>query len=84
MRHAGTQVFLFGLGESDSLALEALHDSGGSAVVADWEASGAFAAQVLASVEEDVPGGIARAWDALRAGVARVDGPVRLVVGKKI
>ncbi len=84
MRRAGTQVFLFGLGEHDLLALEALRDGGGSAIVADWEASGAFAAQVLASVEEDVPGGITRAWDALRAGVVRVNGPVKLVVGKKI
>ncbi len=84
MRRAAAQVFLFGLGEHDPLALEALRDGGGSAVVADWEASGAFAGQVLASVEEDVPGGITRAWDALRAGVARVNGPVKLVIGKKI
>jgi len=84
MRRAGAEVFLFGLGEHDPLALEALRDGGGSAVVADWEASGAFAAQVLGSVEEDVPGGIMRAWDALRAGATRVDGPVKLVIGKKI
>lgn len=84
MRGAGASVFLLGLGEHDPLALEALRDGGGMAVVADWEASGAFPAQVLVSVEEDVRGGIARAWDALRAGVPRVDGPVRLVAGKKI
>ena len=84
MRRAGVEIFLFGLAEHDPLALEALRDGGGSAVVADWEASGAFAAQVLVSVEEDVPGGMMRAWDALRAGVTRVDGPVKLVIGKKI
>jgi hypothetical protein len=84
MRRAGTQVFLLGLAEHDSLALEALRDGGGSAVVADWLASGAYAAQVLASIEVDVPGGITRAWDALRAGVGHVDGPVRVATGKKI
>ena len=83
MQRAGALVFLLGLGEHDGLALEALHDNGGTAVVSDWQASGAFPDQVLASVEEDVPGGITRALEALRAGTTRVDGPVKLVIGKR-
>jgi hypothetical protein len=83
MQRAGTLVFLLGLGEHDGLALEALFDAGGVAVVSDWQASGAFPDQVLASVEDDVPGGITRALDALRAGTALADGPVRLVIGKR-
>jgi hypothetical protein len=84
LRSAGAEIFLLGLGEHDPLGLEALHDSGGTAVVSDWQVSGAFPSQVLLSVEEDVPGGITRALDALRAGISLVQGPVRLVSGKKI
>jgi len=84
MRRGGVEIFLLGLGERDPQGLEALRDAGGLAVVADWRVSGAFAAQVMLSIEEDVPGGITHALDALRAGVVRVQGPVRLVSGKKI
>lgn len=84
MRRAGAEIFLVGLGERNPVALEALRDNEASAVVADWAASGASAGQVLLSVEADVPGGITLAWDALRSGVGRVDGPVKLVAGKKI
>jgi hypothetical protein len=84
LRRAGAEVFLFGLGEQDPLGLEAIRDSGGKAIVSDWQVSGAFAAQVMLSVEADVPGGITRALDALRTGVVRVQGPVVLVSGKKI
>jgi len=84
LRRAGVEVFLLGLGENDPLGLEALRDAGGKAVLADWQVSGAFPSQVLMSVEEDVPGGITRALDALRAGASLVQGPVRLVSGKKI
>ncbi|MGO9308867.1 MAG: hypothetical protein ACLQDL_07585 [Spirochaetia bacterium] len=84
MRRAGVEIFLLGLGENDPLGLEALHDAGGAAVLADWQVSRAFPAQVLLSIEEDVPGGIRRALDALRAGVPLVQGPVKLVSGKKI
>jgi hypothetical protein len=84
MRGEGVAVFLLGLGDRDPDGLEALRDAGGRAVVADWQSSGAFREQVLASVEEDVRGGIAKALDALRTGTPRVEGPVRLVVGKKI
>jgi hypothetical protein len=84
MRRAGAEVFLIGLGEQDPMGLEALRDNGGRAIVADWQVSGAFRAQVMLSVEEDVAGGITRALDALRTNVARVQGPVKLVSGKKI
>jgi hypothetical protein len=84
MRQAGAEIFLFGLGEDDPLGLEALRDSGGSAVFADWQMSGAFPEQVLMSIEEDVAGGITQAMAALRAGVGRVQGRVSLVSGKKI
>jgi hypothetical protein len=84
MRRAGAEVFLLGLGQHNSLGLKALHDDGGIAVLADWELSSAFPSQVLLSIEEDVPDGIMRALDALNAGVSLVQGPVRLVRGKKI
>jgi hypothetical protein len=84
LRRDGAEVFLLGLGELDPLGLEALRDGGGRAVVADWQVSGAFAAQVMLSVEADMPGGITQALDALRTGVVRVQGPVVLVSGKKI
>jgi hypothetical protein len=84
MRRGGAEIFLLGLGENDPVGLEAVRDAGGSAVVADWQSSGAFADQVLFAVEDDMPGGITRALDSLRSGVVRVQGPVRLVRGKKI
>jgi hypothetical protein len=84
MRGEGVEVFLLGLGERDPVGLEALRDSGGVAVVSDWEASGALPAQVLASVEEDVPGGIAQALAAAKSGARRAEGPVRVVRGRKI
>jgi hypothetical protein len=84
MRGEGVQIFLLGLGERDPVGLEALRDGGGAAVVSDWQASGALPAQVLVSVEEDVPGGITRALAAAKSGATRVDGPVRAVRGRKI
>jgi hypothetical protein len=81
MHRQGVQVFLLGMGSLDAWALEVLQGSGGSAVVADWASSGAFPAQVFLSVEEDIPGGIARAL--ARVGrVSSVRGPVRLVSGR--
>ena len=76
-------MFLLGLGERDPVGLEALREGGGAAVVSDWQASGAFPAQVLASVEEDVPGGIARAL-ASKSAARSVAGPVKVVRGRKI
>jgi len=84
MRGEGVAVFLLGLGERDPVGLEALRDGGGAAVVSDWQASGAFPAQVLVSVEEDVPGGIARALAASKSGTRSVAGPVKVVRGRKI
>lgn len=82
MRARGVEVFLPRLGVLTGACLEALRDAGGSAVVADWSASGAFAAQVFLSVEEDVAGGIGQCL----AGKARPgtvhQGPVRIVCGK--
>jgi len=80
-RSEGVAVFLLGLGERDPVGLQALHDFGGSAVVSDWQGSGPFADQVLVSVDEDVPGGIAQALTAARSGASTVAGPVRLVRG---
>ena len=84
MRGEGVAVFLLGLGERDPVGLEALRDGGGAAVVSDWQASGAFPAQVLVSVEEDVPEGIARAISASKSGAGSVAGPVKVVRGRKI
>jgi hypothetical protein len=81
MRRDGAQILLLGMGSLDAYALEVLLGTGGSAVVADWAASGAFPGQVFMSVEEDIPGGIARAF--AEAGRARsVRGPVRLQGGR--
>ena len=80
MRADGVQVFLLGLGERDAAGLEALRDAGAKAVVSDWEQSAPLPSQVLASVEEDVEGGITRAL-AVRDGSRVVQGPVHLVEG---
>ncbi len=81
MHRAGAQVFLLGLGSLDPWALEVLKSTGGSAVVAGWSASRPFPDQVLLSVEQDVPAGVARALAAAARGVQRVDGPVTIVSG---
>jgi len=80
MRADGVQVFLLGLGERDPVGLEALRDGGAAAVVSDWRHSSPLASQVLASVEEDVEGGISLAL-AASGGSRVVQGPVRLVEG---
>jgi hypothetical protein len=81
MHRDGVRIFLLGMGSLDAWALEVLQGTGGSAVVADWAASGAFPPQVFLSVEDDIPGGIDRALAA--AGRAReARGPVRLVPGR--
>jgi hypothetical protein len=81
LRAQGIDVFLVGLGSLDPWALEVLKTSGGKAVLAGWRASGAFGSQVLLAVEQDVPGGIARALSASSRGQASVEGPVILVTG---
>ena len=50
----------------------------------EGETAGDFPGSVLASVEDDVPAGIARALDAVGTPGARVAGPVRIVRGGKI
>jgi hypothetical protein len=81
MRKEGVEVFLLGMGALDAWALEVLKETGGSAVVCDWASSRAFPRQVFLSVEEDLPGGVARALGS-RGGVHAVNGPVRLVSGR--
>ncbi len=81
MRRAGTAVFLLGLGSMDPWALEVMKADGGSAVLAGWRVSGAFPEQVLLSVEENVPAGIALALAAERRGLKEVTGPVTLASG---
>ena len=82
MRKQGVEVFLLGLGSLNPSALDALRTGGGSAVLADGAASGAFPQQVLLSVENDVTRGIVLALEAPRTGVKEIRGPVRLVAGK--
>ncbi len=81
MSQEGVEVFLFDTGSFDPWCLEVLRSDGGMAVVADWAASRAFPRQVFLSIEEDVPGGIARAL-AAPAKEQRVMGPVHVVVGE--
>jgi basic membrane lipoprotein Med (substrate-binding protein (PBP1-ABC) superfamily) len=84
MRSEGVSVFLLGLGERNPDGLEAVRDAGARAVVSDWRSSGPLPSQVLASVEEEVTAGVRLALRALTAGTPRVEGPVRVVSGKKL
>jgi hypothetical protein len=81
MRQAGVEIFLLGTGALDPWCLEVMSSAGGSAVVADWATSGAFARQVFLSVEEDIPQGIGRALAAPSSQPGPVAGPVRIVSG---
>ena len=81
LRRAGVSVVLIGLGSADPWALDALKAVGGSAVLADWQASGADPQQVLLSVEEDIPAGIARALHEASRGAQNAAGPVFLARG---
>ncbi len=81
LRGAGAEVILLGLGSLDAWALEVMKGTGGHAVLADWKSSGAFPGVVLLSVEEDVPGGVARALRALSHGQKTAVGPVGLAAG---
>ncbi len=82
MRTQGVEVFLLGLGSLNPSALDALRTLGGSAVIGDWQTGGAYAAQVLLSVEDDVAAGLVRALEARGPDGKDVRGPVRLVAGK--
>ncbi len=81
MRDEGVAVLLLGLGSRNPWALETLGALGGRAVVAGWSWSRPAPAQVLLSIEEDVPGGIARGLSALSRGERQVAGPVIVVNG---
>ncbi|MCX7039195.1 MAG: hypothetical protein NT005_08690 [Spirochaetes bacterium] len=82
MRREGVEIFLPRLGGYDVSCLEALGDLGGCAVTADWEVSGAFAQQVLLSVEERTIDGIARGLEKSGEGGGTVDGTVVLACGE--
>jgi hypothetical protein len=82
MRGGGVEVFLPRLGSLTVACLEALREAGGSAVLDDWVASGAFAGQVFLSVEEDVPAGIGLCLGRAAEPGSVVQGPVRIVSGK--
>ena len=82
LRKQGIEIFFPRLGELNGACLAALKTSGGCAVTEDWEGTGASAAQVFLSVEEDLIGGIDACLSAPRDQGARVFGPVRVVCGK--
>jgi hypothetical protein len=82
MRRDGVEIFLLFTGASDSWALEDLKDSGGSAVVSDWEASGAFPRQVFLSIETDLVGGVALFLAGRENPQGIVNGPVRIVAAQ--
>jgi hypothetical protein len=81
MRGRGVEVFLPRLGSLTVACLESLRESGGSAVLDDWAASGAFAQQVFLSIEEDVPAGIGLCLGRTAGPGSVVQGPVRIVSG---
>jgi hypothetical protein len=82
MHKEGVEVFLLGMGNLDAWCLQVLQTTGGSAVVADWAASGAFPDQVFLSIEEDIRWGILRALAVAGPGIHAVSGPVRIVNGR--
>jgi hypothetical protein len=82
MRRDGVEIFLLFTGSPDQWALEYLKDAGGSAVVSDWEASGAFPHQVFLSIETDLAGGVALFLAGKENAQGIVMGPVRVVAAK--
>lgn len=81
MRRGGVEIFLPRIPGFEVVCLEAIRDSGGSAVMSDWVVSGAFSRQVFLSVEEESVAGIAMCLG--RAGQTGevLAGPVRIVCG---
>jgi hypothetical protein len=79
LRGAGVAVFLYRPTASGAAFLDALAAAGGSAVVEDWAAAHPRSAQVLASIEEDIPAGIGACL--ARGAPPVVYGPVRVVRG---
>ena len=82
MRSQGVEIVFSRLSGFDPYCLVALKESGGSAIVSDWEASQAFPGQVFLSVEDDILAGMALCLDAIGGTAAVVRGPVRIVCGK--
>jgi DNA-binding LacI/PurR family transcriptional regulator len=79
LRDAGIAVFLYRPTSAGAILLDALASSGGCAVVEDWAAARPRPAQVLASIEEDLPAGIGSCL--ARGAPPVVNGPVHVVRG---
>jgi len=82
MRREGAEFFLLLLGVPDSWCLEALRGAGGSAIVADWGASGALPGQVFLSIETDIPGAFARFLSERKPGGSPFVSAAKLVAGQ--
>jgi hypothetical protein len=80
LRAQGVAVFLYRPTGSRAAFLDVLAAAGGSAVMEDWEASKPRPGQVLASIEDDLPSGIAACL--ARGAPAVVSGSVRVVRGE--
>lgn len=81
LRSRGYEVLFPRLGELNGACLETLAASGGFVVTEDWQASRAYPAQVLMSVEEDIAGGVDACLTAGQKQGQVVSGPVRVVAG---
>ncbi len=80
LRAQGVSVFLYRPTGSRAAFLDVLAAAGGSAVVEDWAVSRPRPGQVLVSIEDDIPGGIAACL--ARGAPAVVSGPVRVLSGE--
>ncbi len=82
LRAQAVAVFLYRPTGSRAAFLDVLAAAGGSAVMEDWAASRPRPGEVLASIEDDLPSGIAACL--LRGAPAVVSGPVRVVRGEAV
>ena len=80
LRELGIVVFLYRPTGSRAAFLDVIAAAGGLAVVEDWAASRPRPAQVIASIEEDLPSGVGACLP--RGAPAIVSGPVRVVRGE--
>jgi hypothetical protein len=80
LRAQGVSVFLYRPTGSRAAFLDVLAAAGGSGVVEDWAVSRPRPGQVLASIEDDIAGGIAACLS--RGAPAIVSGSVRVVRGE--
>ncbi len=82
MRLQGAEIFLLAMGEPDSWSLDILKETGGSAIVSDWAAAGAFPRQVFLSIESDIPRGVERFLANGRRAQGELVVPARLMAGQ--